>query len=85
MADDIGSGLAPEERGRRVRIGLIAAGVVGVLLLLFVLQNTESQDVTFLFFEVRTPLWLALLVAAAMGVVLGEVAGYLLRRRRRRD
>jgi uncharacterized integral membrane protein len=62
---------------------LIAVGVVAVILLLFVVQNTDRTHVDFLFLDGEFPLW-AMIVAGAM---LGFVAGWALARlrARRRD
>ncbi len=55
----------------------IARIVVAVLIVLFVFQNTDDTRVTFLFFDMRTGLWLALVLA----MLLGAAAGYLMARR----
>jgi len=59
---------------------LIAAAVIGVLLLVFVLQNTDEADVDFLFFTGSYPLWM---MAVAVGV-LAFAAGWLVGRSRTR-
>lgn len=59
---------------------LIVAGIIVLLLLLFVLQNTDEADIDFLFFSGSYPLWIMLVVVA----VLGFVAGWLLGRSRAR-
>lgn len=61
---------------------LIAAGSIGVLLLLFVLQNTERAPVDFLFWNGDFPLWGVILVAAALGFVGGWILGRVRRTRR---
>jgi uncharacterized integral membrane protein len=63
---------------------LIAVGIVAVILLLFVVQNTDRTHVDFLFLDGEFPLW-GMIVA---GAVLGFVAGWAfarLRARRRGD
>lgn len=56
--------------------------VVLVLLLVFVIQNSQEVDIDFLFFtSVRTPLILALVFSA----LLGALIGWLAPRVRRRD
>lgn len=54
---------------------LIAAGVIGVLLLLFVLQNTDEADVDFLFFSGSYPLWLMAVIVAALAFAAGWLVG----------
>lgn len=61
---------------------LIAAGVVGALLLIFVLQNTERAPVDFLFWDGDFPLWGVILVAAALGFAGGWILGRVRRTRR---
>jgi uncharacterized integral membrane protein len=62
-------------------VGLIVGGVVGVLFILFMLQNTDEQTIQFLFFEGSFPLWLALLLAAIAGAILGQLGRWGWRRR----
>lgn len=58
-------------------VALIGFGLVLVLLVVFVLQNTQEVDITFLGFEGRAPLSAALLAAAGGGILLTAVAGTL--------
>ncbi|WP_435741813.1 lipopolysaccharide assembly protein LapA domain-containing protein [Nocardioides sp. SYSU DS0663] len=68
---------------------LVAFGLVLVLLVVFIAQNTDPVLVRFLSFEGETPLAVALLVAVAAGLLLTALAGTLrmwqVRRRVRRD
>lgn len=61
-------------------IGFVALGVVG---LLFVLQNRTRMPVQFLFFEINSRQWVNLAVAIALGVVLDRL--FLSWRRRRKQ
>ena len=79
-------------RGSRIgglSAGLVGLGIVTVLLVVFILQNTESAEVTFLGWTADVPLAVALLAAAAAGLLLAGAAGSLriwqLRRRIRHD
>lgn len=56
-------------------------GVLALAALLFVLQNTNSSTFNFLWFEFEWPLWVMLVVFAAVGAV---VFWFLARRRRKR-
>jgi uncharacterized integral membrane protein len=58
--------------------------VVAVLLLVFVLQNTNEADVNFLFWDAAVPLWVVIGIAAALGFVGGWLVAWM-RGRRRRD
>jgi uncharacterized integral membrane protein len=65
---------------------LAAVAVIVVITVLFIAQNNEKVETTFVFVDVETRLWVSLLVAVALGVLLGQLAEALWsRRRRRRD
>ena len=68
-------------RSEGVRPGVIALIVVGVLLLIFVLQNDERHSIDFLFWHLHVRTWFALLVAALLGFAVGFLIHWLLRRR----
>lgn len=70
---------------RRSRAGLVVAAILGAGLTLFVVQNTRSTRVEWLVFEFRQPLWLVLLVTAAVTLVVAELLGAARRRRKRRS
>ena len=52
---------------------------------IFIVQNSERTNVDFLFVDFESPVWVALLVAIAIGVVLDRLFVYWWRRRRDRD
>ena len=67
-------------RGRLTRLssvhtGLIAAAAVMVLLLIFILENAHSVNVHFFGADLRLPLAVALLLAAAGGALLVGTVG----------
>ncbi len=62
---------------------LIIAGVIGVLLLFFIFQNTEKVPFHFLFFTVTLPLSLMLIISMALAIAAWELLLYALRRRGR--
>ncbi|GAB3247015.1 lipopolysaccharide assembly protein LapA domain-containing protein [Nocardioides dilutus] len=67
----------------------VSLGVVLVLLIVFIAQNTRTTTVSFLAWDGRVPVAVAILIAAVAGLFLATVAGTLrilqLRRRVRRD
>jgi uncharacterized integral membrane protein len=79
-------------RGSRTS-GLYAAvtalGLLLILLIVFIAQNTRRTTVSFLWMNGQVPVAVALLIAAAAGLALATIAGTLrilqLRRRVRRD
>ena len=85
---------APQDplRGSRtsgIWAAVVALGLLLVLLLTFIAQNTQTVRVTFLGWDGQAPLAVALLIAATAGLFLTAAAGTLrilqLRRRVRRD
>lgn len=64
--------------------GAIATGSGGAALLLFILQNTDDVQVTFLAWTFTWPVWLLILVSAALGALIWLGLGVLRRRRRRK-
>jgi uncharacterized integral membrane protein len=68
---------------------VVALGVVLILLIIFIAQNTRKTTVSFLGWEGQTPLAVALLIAAVAGLLLAAIAGTLrilqLRARVRRE
>jgi len=85
-ADDshTGSGFQPLRSQRRIDFGVLGAIVGAVVLLIFILQNTREQEITWLFFDASAPLWVLILVTAVLSVALAQLVLMLMRRRRRR-
>jgi uncharacterized integral membrane protein len=69
-----------EHRG--FSIGAIFGGVAAVLALIFILQNTESSTINFLFWEFDLAIWVWALILFLLGAVSGY--GFSWRRQRRR-
>ena len=65
-------------------IGLIA---VGVIALVFILQNNDDTTVKFLVFDVDVSLWVVIVIAIILGMALDRLLQMWMRRRkeRRRD
>ncbi len=79
-------------RGSRTSAIWLAVGalvLVLILLTVFILQNTQDVEVSFLGWEGEAPLAAVLLIAATSGLLLAVIAGTLriwqLRRRVRRE
>jgi uncharacterized integral membrane protein len=70
-------------------LGICLAAVILVVLIVFLLQNTNSVEVTFLWLHGRLPLAIALLIAGVGSALLTMIVGVAritqLRRRFRRD
>lgn len=69
--------LAPAEVAR-----LVVAGIVLVLLALFVLDNTDDVRVGYVFGDADVPMIVVLLLTALAGAVIGNFAAWRSRRRR---
>jgi uncharacterized integral membrane protein len=72
-------------RGASTWLALTAVGVLLVLLVVFILQNTQSVRVSFLGWDGDAPLAVALLASAAAGVLVTALAAIvrILRQHRR--
>ena len=65
-----GEGAVPEAEGRRLGGGAIAS-LIGVgLLLIFMIQNTESVQLDFLVWSFTWPLWLLTMASAVLGALV---------------
>jgi uncharacterized integral membrane protein len=70
--------------------GKLSGGAIATLsglgvLVVFMLQNTQDARVEFLFWEFTWPVWLLVLVSAALGAFVWLGLGILRRHRRRRE
>jgi uncharacterized integral membrane protein len=74
-----GPGVPARQPKRRVNARVIVGLVLLVLLIVFSAENTRSVRMRVIGPEIHAPLFLALLIAAVVGVLIGLVA----RRRRR--
>ncbi len=71
---------APVQRVPRTRTGsawaaLTAAALITILLIIFLVQNTRSTEISFLWMTTTTPLAVALLIAAVGAVLLTLIIG----------
>jgi putative membrane protein len=65
----------PRTRAGAVWVGVCAAAVIAVALVIFAVQNTRSVEISFLWMTTSTPLALALLIGAVGGILLTLVLG----------
>ena len=56
-------------------VSLIAAALLAILLIVFLVQNTHSTEISFLWMTTSTPLAVALLIAAVGSVLLTLIVG----------
>ncbi|HEY9315431.1 LapA family protein [Williamsia sp.] len=64
-------------RTRALWVGLIAGAIITLLLLIFIVQNVDSQSIHLLFWTVDLPLGVSLLIAAILGAVITGLVGSL--------
>ncbi len=79
------SGPAATGDGFKLGGGAIASLTGGVLLIVFMLQNTQDVTLEFLVWDFTWPLWLLTLVSALVGAIIWFGMGVLRRHRRRKD
>lgn len=58
-------------------LGVVAAAVLLLLLVVFIVQNTQDVELSFLWWDGTPPLSVALLIAAVIGIALTAVVGSL--------
>jgi uncharacterized integral membrane protein len=76
---------SPKAEGRRLGGGAIAS-LIGVgLLLIFMIQNTESVQLDFLVWSFAWPLWLLTMASAVLGALVWFGFGVMRRHRRRKE
>ena len=82
------SGLSPDDSragaDRRRVVRLAVAGVAILVAVLFMAQNNDEVELTFLVVEVTTRVWVGLLVTLVLGALLGQAVEAMWTRRRRR-
>ncbi|MEO9328767.1 LapA family protein [Gordonia aurantiaca] len=62
---------------RATWFGVIIGAIILVLLLVFIVQNLESQRIELIFWEVNLPLGISLLIAAIAGALVVALIGGL--------
>jgi uncharacterized integral membrane protein len=70
----------PKKEGRGWRVYVLA--VAALLLAILIVQNAQKVTVDFLFVETETPLIIALVVAGALGALIGWALPHVRRSRR---
>ena len=80
-----GDGTTPQSEGRGLGGGAIASLTGVALLVIFMVQNTESVRLDFLFWNFTWPLWLLTIASALLGAMVWFGLGVMRRHRRRKE
>jgi uncharacterized integral membrane protein len=83
-SSDVPLGESSDGPDLRLITRLLVAAAVVVLAILFVAQNSDRVETSFVFFDVTTRVWVGLLVALVLGALLGQAAEVLWERRKKR-
>jgi uncharacterized integral membrane protein len=78
-------GTSPQAEGRRLGAGAIASLTGAGLLVIFMIQNTESVRLDFLVWSFTWPLWLLTMASAVLGAFVWFGFGVVRRHRRRKE
>jgi len=79
-----GAKAAPEEDEQRIPVRLILLGLLALYVLLFIILNSGSVSVSFVFFSTKISLIVGLVLAIALGFAGGYLANEIRERRKRR-
>ena len=66
----------------RQKFSLVVAAVLVTALVVFIVQNTASTEISFLGFDGEMPRWLLVIVSAGVGSALALIGLFIARRRR---
>jgi uncharacterized integral membrane protein len=78
-------GARPQGESRRIGGGAIASITGAGLLVIFMLQNTNSVRLDFLFWHFTWPVWLLTIASAVLGAFVWFGLGVIRRHRRRKE
>lgn len=74
-----------EYKGTGIMWGAVGLVLLLVAFIVVVLQNAQNVDFDFLWITVTTPLSLIIAITTAASLAVGELIGFVWRRRRRSD
>ena len=83
MASRPGTPPVPRKRSSNPGWRTYVAGAVALLVLVFVIQNSQKVDVDFIFATTSTPLFFVIVISAALGALIGWLLPHVRRDRRR--
>jgi uncharacterized integral membrane protein len=68
----------------RLVLRIVIGAAIVIFTILFIVQNSDKVETSFVFFTVETRLWVSLLIAVLLGALLGQGVEALWNRRRAR-
>lgn len=83
MASRTGNPPAPKKPAKGRGWRAYAAGAVAILVLVFVIQNSQKVDVDFILATTSTPLFFVILISVGLGALIGWLFPHVRRDRRR--
>jgi uncharacterized integral membrane protein len=84
MGDDYDGVMEEATVSNRRTVGLVVAGIIVVVTVIFVLQNTIDTPVNFLFLSTEAPLYVVIVISMILGSLL-TLIGMWVRKRRKRN
>lgn len=76
-------GHSNERRG--VPIRLIVLGIIGVILVVFIVSNNHATNVKFFRLDATMPQWAIILISGVLGAAIGWLVAAIRRRNKRKE
>ncbi len=70
------------EQKKKNTLYWVLAGIIVVLALIFTFQNTTPTEISFLFVELKGPLFLVIVIVFLLGFILGRIFPFLRRKKK---
>lgn len=71
-----------KEQKKKKTLFWVLAGVIVVLALIFTFQNTTPTEISFLFVELKGPLFLVIVIVFLLGFILGRIFPFLRKKKK---
>ncbi|MGB2757155.1 MAG: LapA family protein, partial [Acidimicrobiia bacterium] len=65
---------------KKIPVKAVSTGVAALVVLVFILQNTQDTKLTFITKERQFPLWIVLVITAIVGGIVGQLIERMLRK-----
>ena len=85
MSEEYDDYLEQSSASNRRIVGMVVAGIIVISALFFILQNTISVEIKFLFLSGQAPLYVVIVISMVLGALLTLVATWLRRRAKRKN